>query len=112
MKHRAGSIQYHGDTGRVEVKRAGYYFIYSQMYYYDDSTEQMGHFTYINREAVMASVQSVIAKHKKLNTKYHGGVFRLKANDNITIRVPYTKHYNMDPKGSFFGTFLLHPLSD
>lgn len=99
---------YHEKTGSVEVKRAGFYFIYSQMYYFDGETIQMAHHTYVNHNRVMESMASVIGKEKKLDTKYHGGVFQLRVNDTITVRVPYTKHYNMKPFGSFFGAFLLH----
>lgn len=109
VKHRQGSIVYHASFGEVEVKRAGFYFVYSQMYYFDGNTSQMAHDTYINNKKVMGSVGSVIGEYKKLNTKYHGGVFRLQVNDTISVRSPYTKEFNMVPWGSFFGAFLLHP---
>ena len=51
-RHREGSIKYHPTTGFIEVKRKGYYYIYSQMYYYDGATALMGHHTYINDEKV------------------------------------------------------------
>ncbi|KAL9963484.1 hypothetical protein ACROYT_G026995 [Oculina patagonica] len=109
VRHRLGSILYHESTGTVEIKRAGYYFIYSQMYYYDGDTLQMAHNTYINNEIVMESLASVINQTKKYNTKYHGGVFLLRVNDTISVRVPYTSRYNMDSLKSFFGAFLIHP---
>lgn len=108
QKHREGSILYHSSTGHIEVKRKGYYYIYSQMYYYDGSTIQMGHNTYINHEKVMESSGSVISAERKYNTKYHGGVFLLQENDTISVHIPYTMHYFMDSEGSFFGAFLLH----
>lgn len=108
VKHRTGSIQYHNLTGEVEVKRAGFYFIYSQMFYFDGTTAQMAHDTYINSERVMGSEGSVIGEYKKLDTKYHGGVFRLRANDRISVRARYTKRFNMIKWGSFFGAFFLH----
>ena len=110
--HRVGSILYHKTTGTVEIKRQGYYFIYSQMFYYDGETYQMAHDTYINNDKVMESVASVINQTKKYNTKYHGGVFLLRANDTISVRVPYTSCYNMDSLKSFFGAFLIHPTDD
>ena len=106
--HKEGSIVYHATTGRVEVKRKGYYFIYSQMYYHDGSSILMAHHTFINNDKVMESVGSVISDRKMYNTKYHGGVFLLHANDTISVGVPYTKKYYMDEEGSFFGAFLLH----
>ena len=107
LKHSEGSIVYR-PTGHIEVKRTGYYYIYSQMYYYDGSTIQMGHNTYINHEKVMESSGSVISAERKYNTKYHGGVFLLRENDTISVHIPYTTIYYMDSEGSFFGAFLLH----
>lgn len=107
-RHREGSIEYHSTTGFIEVKKKGYYYIYSQMYYYDGSTVLMGHHTYINHEKVMESAGSVIGPKRKYNTKYHGGVFLLQENDTISVHIPYTTHYFMDSEGSFFGAFLLH----
>lgn len=107
-RHREGSIEYHPSTGFIEVKRKGYYFIYSQMYYYDGSTVLMGHHTYINHDKVMESAGSVISSQRKYNTKYHGGVFLLQENDTISVHIPYTTRYYMDSEGSFFGAFLLH----
>lgn len=108
LSHRFGSIDYHEAGGTVEIKRAGYYFIYSQMFYYDGSTIQMGHSTYLNDREVLRSMVSVINETKKFNTKFHGGVFLLQVNDTISVRVPYTKYYRMDAHDSFFGAFMLH----
>ena len=107
VKHINGAIKYHSSSGLIEVKRKGYYYIYSQMFYYDGSTIQMGHNTYINHEKVMESLGSVISAQRKYNTKYHGGVFLLQENDTISVRIPYTMHFHMDSEGSFFGVFLL-----
>ncbi|PFX33966.1 Complement C1q and tumor necrosis factor-related protein 9 [Stylophora pistillata] len=108
LSHRFGSIDYHESGGTVEIKKEGYYFIYSQMFYYDGSTIQMGHLTYINNRKVLESMASVINKTRKFNTKFHGGVFLLRVNDTISVRVPYTKYYRMEATGSFFGAFMLH----
>lgn len=78
------------------------------MYYYDGETLQMAHNTYINSQIVMESLASVINQTKKYNTKYHGGVFLLRVNDTISVRVPYTSRYNMDSLKSFFGAFMIH----
>ena len=108
MKHKKGSIKYHSDTGRIEVKKTGYYFIYSQMFYYDGTAFQMGHYTYVNQDKVLESLASVVSDLRKYNTKYHGGVFLLRANDTLSVRIPYSKTYYMDREGSFFGAFLVH----
>lgn len=93
------------------MARKGYYFVYSQMYYYDGSPIMMGHLTYINDNKVMESMGSVITAKKKYNTKYHGGVFLLDKGDKISIRHPYTKTYYMSATGSFFGAFMIRPVS-
>ena len=99
--------------GEIKVKRAGYYFVYSQMYYADggDKIVLMAHDTYISGKKVMRSVESITSKDsnsRQYHTKYHGGVFHVKANGTISVRAPYTNRYQMDPIGSFFGAFLLH----
>ncbi|CAH3149680.1 unnamed protein product [Pocillopora meandrina] len=108
LSHTFGSIVYHESTGTVEIKKEGYYFIYSQMFYYDGSTIQMAHSTFINDRKVLSSMASVINETKKYNTKFHGGVFLLRLNDTISVRVPYTSHYYMRERESFFGAFMLH----
>ena len=77
------------------------------MYYIDGFTVQMGHGTYINQDKVLESVGSVISASRKYNTKYHGGVFLLRENDTLSVRIPFAKSYYMDREGSFFGAFLL-----
>ena len=107
LRHREGSILYHDTTGYIEVKKTGYYFIYSQMHYYDGTSAQMGHYTYINRDRVLGSQGSVVSFSKKYNTKYHGGVFLLQEKDTISVHIPFAKSYYMDEVGSFFGAFSL-----
>ena len=108
VRHKGGSIQYHSGTGIIVVKKTGYYFIYSQMFYYDGTAFQMGHGTFINHDKVLESLGSVVSNQRKYNTKYHGGVFLLRANDTVSVHVPYVKFYYMDREGSFFGAFLVH----
>ena len=78
------------------------------MYYNDARLPVMAHHTYINNEKVMESVGSSVTASTKYNTKYHGGVFLLRANDTISVRVPYIRHYSMKTDASFFGAFLLY----
>ena len=110
MKHKSGSMEYEETRGEIKVKRAGYYFVYSQMYYADggDKIVLMAHDTYISGKKVMRSVESITSNSRQYHTKYHGGVFHVKANGTISVRAPYTNRYQMDPIGSFFGAFLLH----
>ena len=107
VHHKVGSIQY--KRGVIRVARAGHYFIYSQMYYFDSRSPVMAHYTYINDRNVMQSVGSSVTPSTKYNTKYHGGVFLLRANDTISVRIPYVRNYEMKTDASFFGAFLLYP---
>lgn len=93
--------------GAIVVAKPGIYSIYSQMYYFDDTTPIMGHYTYINHNRVMESVGSVINdSHRKFSTKYHSGVFRLQVNDRIQVRVPAShKDYYMGPTYCFLGAY-------
>lgn len=106
VHHKVGSIQY--KRGVIRVARAGHYFIYSQMYYFDSRLPVMAHYTYINDRNVMESVGSSVTPSTKYNTKYHGGVFLLRANDTISVRIPYVRNYEMKTDASFFGAFLLY----
>ncbi|XP_068732463.1 complement C1q subcomponent subunit C-like [Montipora capricornis] len=108
IAHKEGSIVYHADLGEIQVKVAGVYFVYSQIFYFDGSTNQMAHDTFINGNREMSSEASIIGPSKKLDTKYHGRIFRLRVNDTIGVRARYTKLFNMVPWGSFFGAFLVH----
>ena len=108
VRNQVGSIEYRSVTGQIEVKKTGYYFVYSQMFYYDGTVPQMGHYVYINRDKVLASLASVVSDQRKYNTKYHGGLFLLRANDTLSVHIPYAKVYYMDRAGSFFGAFLVH----
>jgi hypothetical protein len=107
VSQRQGSIQYHQPLGAIVVAKPGLYFIYSQMYYHDKTTPIMGHYTCINNIKVLESIGSVINdSHRRYSTKYHGGMFRLKQNDRIQIRVPFThKQYFMDATTSYLGTY-------
>ena len=107
VRDKLGAIKY--DRGFIRVTTTGHYFIYSQMYYNDARTHVMAHHTYINNEKVMESVGSAIFDSTKDNTRYHGGVFLLRVNDTISVRIPFIRHYNMKSDASFFGAFLLYP---
>ena len=105
LKHLEGSIMYNPSTGHIQVKKSGYYFVYSQMYYCDGSSAYMAHATYINNNKVMGSIGSVINSKKFLDSKYHGGVFLLRENDTISVHVSYLGIYCMTSGESFFGAY-------
>lgn len=78
------------------------------MYYYAGNSLLLGHYTYINNQRVLESVANVISASKKYNTKFHGGVFHLRANDQISVRPMFVKEYRLDSAGSYFGAFMLY----
>lgn len=92
------------------IGTTGYYFVYSQLFYYAGDTLLMGHYTYINEEPVMRSLSSVVSEERKYNTNYHGAVFLLKSGDKISVRIPFTKSYFMHKETSYFGAFLISPV--
>ena len=67
----------------------------------------MAHATFINDNKVMGSIGSVINSKRFLDTKYHGGVFSLRENDTISVRVSHQNTYYMTTGESFFGAFWL-----
>ena len=108
LRHREGNILYNTSTGHIEVKKTGYYFIYSQMFYSDAPFTVMTHATLINDEKVMGSFGVANNGKRMLNTKYHGGVFFLRENDTISVVSALRGTYIMTSQGeSFFGAFRL-----
>lgn len=90
----------------------GYYYVYSQMFYYAGDTMFMGHYTFINEEPVLRSLSSVVSETRKYNTNYQGGVFLLQRGDRISVRIPFTKSCFMNKETSYFGAFLIHPFQN
>ncbi|XP_074633805.1 uncharacterized protein LOC141892428 isoform X1 [Acropora palmata] len=108
IAHKEGRIRYHPAVGEIEIRVGGVYFVYSQIFYADGTAHHMAHDTYINGKREMSCEASIIGQTKNLDTKYQGRIFRLQANDTISVRGRYTKKFNMVPWGSFFGAFLVH----
>jgi hypothetical protein len=108
MGHHTGSIRYNTRNGHVVIAVPGYYFIYSQLYYFDSDTYHLSHGLYINERKVMASSSSVFNSDTKYNSNYNGGLFFLKERDNISLRVTVHGNYNMDPGLSYFGAFFMY----
>ena len=109
LSHKTGNIQFVSNSFLL-IGTAGYYFIYSQLFYYAGDTLFMGHYTYINEEPVMRSLSSVVSETKKYNTNYQGAVFLLRRGDKISVRIPFTKSYFMNRETSYFGAFLISPV--
>lgn len=108
LGHKTGSIKFVSNSFLV-IGTAGYYFVYSQLFYYAGDTLFMGHYTYINEDPVMRSLSSVVSEIKKYNTNYQGAVFLLRKGDKISVRIPFTKSYFMNRETSYFGAFLVSP---
>ncbi|XP_067040886.1 ectodysplasin-A-like isoform X2 [Acropora muricata] len=108
IAHKEGRIRYHSAVGEIEIRVGGVYFVYSQIFYADGTTHHMAHDTYINGNREMSCEASIIGQTKYFDTKYQGRIFRLQANDTISVRGRYTKKFNMVPWASFFGAFLVH----
>lgn len=108
IAHKEGRIRYHPAVGEIEIRVGGVYFVYSQIFYADETAHHMAHDTYINGEREMSCEASIIGQTKNLDTKYQGRIFRLQANDTISVRGRYTKKFKMVPWASFFGAFLVH----
>ncbi|XP_058958888.2 ectodysplasin-A isoform X1 [Pocillopora verrucosa] len=109
LGHITGSIKFVSNSFLV-IGTTGYYFVYSQLFYYAGDTLLMGHYTYINEEPVMRSLSSVVSEERKYNTNYHGAVFMLRSGDKISVRIPFTKSYFMHKETSYFGAFLISPV--
>ncbi|XP_068685036.1 uncharacterized protein [Montipora foliosa] len=111
LGHISGSIKFVSNSFLV-IGTTGYYFVYSQLFYYAGDTLFMGHYTYINEDPVMRSISSVVSEIKKYNTNYQGAVFMLKKGDKISVRIPFTKSYFMNKETSYFGAFLISPVAN
>lgn len=100
-------MEYKG--GYLTVGVEGFYFIYSQMYYYDGRTSIMGHTMYIDDKKVLKTVYSVVSTTRRYQTQFTGGIFYIRKGQKISVSTPFTKYYYFTTTESFFGAFLLHP---
>ena len=103
-----GSLQFNKHIGELTIGRTGYYYVYSQMYYYDCTTYLLSHYTLVNNNKILASTSSVVGCSRKYNTNYQGGVFLLNRGDKVSVSVELSKVYYMKPAYSYFGVFMLH----
>ncbi|XP_033097214.1 uncharacterized protein LOC117101350 [Anneissia japonica] len=105
--------------GCIKIEYAGMYFVYSQIYFYTEQNrptseptnitaasnhEPMLHETCRNEKPIMKSA----VPYRDFTSKYHGGVFKLEKNDEISIRVSKNDyHVNLNPELTFFGVYSL-----
>lgn len=106
LKYRSGRLQF--DQGFIRIQIAGFYFVYSQMFYHDGLPYQVSHQLFVNSVKFMESTSAVISEDRKYNTNYNGGVVFLNSTDTVSIQTPFSNHYFMNPSSSYFGAFLLH----
>lgn len=111
MKYRSGRLEHHHHDGTVQIQIAGFYYVYSQMFYQDGNPYQMSHQLFVNSDKFMESTSAVVNESRKYSTNYNGGVVFLNSTDRISVRTPFSHHYYMNPASSYFGAFLLHPTS-
>lgn len=107
VKHRSGRLQF--NQGFVRIQIAGFYFVYSQMFYHDGLPYQVSHQLFVNSDKFMESTSAVVSEDRKYNTNYNGGVVFLNTTDTVSVQTPFSNHYFMNPSSSYFGLFLLHP---
>lgn len=99
-------MTYKGGFLRVGVD--GFYFIYSQMFYYDGTSAHMGYNVYIDDRKVLKTVYSVPSSTKKYHTQYTSGIFKIAKGQKISVGTPFTKYYYFNESSSFFGAFMVH----
>ena len=96
------------NNGNLKVDVAGYYFIYSQILYFDGDSPNNGHEMYIDGREVLKAVYSVVSKTRKSHTQYISGIFFINKGQKISVGTTLTRTYLFMESSSFFGAFLLH----
>ena len=97
-------------NGYITVEVSGFYYIYSQMYYYSLATSFMGHTLKIDGHSVLSGYNNDAGAKKNLNTNYIGGVFRLQKGQTISVGTPFTLNFFYDSQSAYFGAFMVHPV--
>ena len=96
------------NNGNLKVDVAGYYFIYSQILYFDGDSPNNGHEMYIDGREVLKAVYSVVSKTRKSHTQYISGIFFINKGQKISVGTTLTRTYLFTESSSFLGAFLLH----
>ena len=102
--HRTKNMSY--KHGFLTVGVSGYYYIYSQLYYFD-TTWTMGHIMYINDKVVLKAIRSFGNVSDSQQTMYIGGVFEIEAHSKIHVKVANEKFMHFNNVTSFFGAFMV-----
>ncbi|XP_066267088.1 uncharacterized protein [Branchiostoma lanceolatum] len=72
-------------NGEIEVHEDGYYFIYSQVMYYDPSL-MMGHKVMVGADEFLRCSESTVAPDNRYNTCYMGAVRRVNAGSSVWVK--------------------------
>ena len=107
IDHKEGQMSY--SNGYLTVGQAGYYYIYGQLYSRDGKPTLYDFFLSINDTPVLKAVKSIINSRRNKATSYLGGVFKITANQKISIRTHYKNLFKFSSTESFFGAFMIHP---
>ncbi|XP_038145557.1 tumor necrosis factor ligand superfamily member 13B [Cyprinodon tularosa] len=104
------------EDDRIAVKEAGFYFVYSQVYYMD-STFTMGHVVIRRKRYVVGNedqdvhlfrcIQSMNPDYA-FNTCYTGGIVKLEKGDYLELLIPRSMaNISMEGDSTFLGAFKL-----
>ncbi|XP_078614651.1 uncharacterized protein LOC144883830 isoform X10 [Branchiostoma floridae x Branchiostoma japonicum] len=93
------------DNGEIEVHEDGYYFIYSQVLYYDASAF-MGHYVMVNGIPFLRCTATTVSPELKYNTGYSAAARRLQAGDRVYVKIAYPNRVvDMHADSTYFGMF-------
>ncbi|XP_071951137.1 uncharacterized protein [Antedon mediterranea] len=90
------------EFGNVTVSRAGIYFIYSQVQYYDEN-DFTGHSIMVDGEPFVSCTECPVNNYRKYSTCYVGGVIRLEKNAQVGINANYRTNIRLASDTSYFG---------
>ncbi|XP_078694343.1 uncharacterized protein LOC144923575 isoform X1 [Branchiostoma floridae x Branchiostoma belcheri] len=97
-------------NGEIEVHEDGYYFIYSQVMYYDPSL-MMGHKVMVNADEFLRCSESTVAPDNRYNTCYMGAVRRVNAGSRVWVKtLNPNRVIELQPETTYMGIIKLHSL--
>uniref|UniRef100_A0A667X4M8 TNF superfamily member 13b n=2 Tax=Myripristis murdjan TaxID=586833 RepID=A0A667X4M8_9TELE len=112
---RGSALEVVGDT--MVVVEEGYFFVYSQVYYYKDSTFAMGHVVIRRKRNVVGDEPQQVVLFRcvqnmnpvyPFNTCYTGGIVKLEAGDHLELLIPRsTANVSLYGDSTFLGAFKL-----
>ncbi|XP_071477455.1 uncharacterized protein [Diadema antillarum] len=92
-------------NGNVTVHTGGFYYVYSQIQYYDEG-RYTGHEIVVNGVSLFKCAESPASEERRINTCYIGGVVYLHPNSTVSIRMAFpNRTVNLHYNNSYFGLF-------